>query len=84
MFRDKNTQEVISEGYSGRAISSQLGERWRSLSTGEKQHFGFQAFTVRELKRAPQQLERTKSVYKSSIYGFDTVDIVNTPRRKSF
>ena len=82
LYRDRNTPKVLSEGYSGRAIASQIGERWRSLSAEEKLNFGFQAFTVCELKKSPQMLERTESVFKSG--NRVTVDKLDSPRRMSF
>ena len=39
LFREEQREFVIAEGYTGKEISSQLGERWRSLSVTEKELF---------------------------------------------
>ena len=64
MFRGKHSQEIRNEGFSGKNIASQLGERWRNLNSVERKNYGFQAFTIKELNISPEKLDRTTSVIK--------------------
>jgi hypothetical protein len=61
VFRWKHTHEVRDEGHTGKAIASQLGDRWRRLSKPEKNVYGFQAFALQELNKTPDHLDRSSS-----------------------
>ena len=66
MYRDEQRRAVIAEGFSGKDISSQLGERWRRLSTREKNAYKVQAKIrasfVSNLREEPNILDRSVTV----------------------
>ena len=65
VFRDKNIEEVKSDGFTGREIAKQLGEKWRNVTAQEKRHYGLQANFLREINREPEEiLERASTVLK--------------------
>ena len=63
-FRGKYSQAVRNEGFTGRSIASELGDRWRKLSAAEKLNYSLQAFVVQSLEQSPEKLDRTNSVIK--------------------
>ena len=63
-FRGKCSQAVRNEGFTGRSIASELGDRWRKLSPAEKRNYSLQAFVAQSLEQSPEKLDRTNSVIK--------------------
>merc|ERR1719431_56925 len=61
-FRAKYSQTVRSEGFSGRGIASELGDRWRKLSGKKKKNYGLQAIVVHEIEKTPEKLDKSTSV----------------------
>merc|ERR1712086_1237269 len=53
VFRMKYATDVRDEGFTGKDIASQLGDRWRKLTQIERNNFKFQAFTLKEVNRSP-------------------------------
>ena len=62
VFRRKNTELVKEDGFVGKAIASQLGDRWRKLDRKGKRQFGLQAYTLKKLNPSPEKLDKTQSV----------------------
>ena len=63
VYREDQRKIIIAEGYSGKDISSKLGERWRSLSRSEKEVYkskaNMRASVISALKDESSELERS-------------------------
>ena len=86
MYREKNSQGIKSAGFSGKEIASKLGERWRTLNSGERKNYGLQAFAIRELANSPEKLGKSTSVLKVEVSEPVIHDLITTvsKRRNSF
>ena len=66
MFRDEKCQEVKNDGFTGRDIFSQLGERWKKVTAKEKKRYGIKAQFLKNVNSDPETLERSSTVHKST------------------
>ena len=78
----KHATDVRDEGFTGKDIASQLGDRWRKLTQIERNNFKFQAFTLKEVNRSPDRLDRTKSVL--GVSNKSVISAASVTRRYSF
>ena len=66
VFRDEKYQEVKNDGFTGREIFSQLGERWKKVGPEEKKTYGMKAQVLKTINSDPEILERSSTVHKST------------------
>ena len=66
VFREEQRPVVISEGFNGKDVSSQLGERWRGLPSSEKKKYKLKAKNrsnvLSFLNAVPCTIERSVSL----------------------
>ena len=66
VFRAEKYSEVVDQGFSGKEISKQLGDRWKKVEGPEKKKYGLKAEFLKAVQGEPDILERTSTVHKSS------------------
>ena len=66
VFRAEKYSEVVDQGFSGKEISKQLGDRWKKVEGPEKKKYGLKAEFLKSVQGEPDILERTSTVHKSS------------------
>ena len=66
VFREEQRLVVISEGFTGKDVSSQLGERWRGLPISDKKKYKLKAKNRSNvtsfLNTVPSSIERSVSL----------------------
>ena len=80
VFREEQYSNVVNEGFSGKDIASQLGEKWRKVSRLEKKKYYQKAKVIASFLNAvgsePNDLERSSTMEK--------LESKSLLRRKSF
>ena len=64
MFREEKYPEVVKEGFVGKDIASQLGQRWKNVTALEKKHYLLKANFIKAVRSEPEVLERSSTVCK--------------------
>ena len=70
----------MNDGFSGKEIASQLGQRWKKVNNAEKKKYGLKAKFIKAVNSEPEVLERTSTVHKAKV---PVSDPTVSERRKS-
>ena len=88
LFREEQRELVVAEGYTGKDVSAQLGQRWRNLSSSDKEMYKRRAKNrvnvMSFLNSESSIIERSLSLLYGHSYTCAPEDSMASRRRKSF